>query len=98
MASSPIPREHGAWAMLLQPFAVALLVYHRLTWAVAPALAAVVLVFLLRDPVTVLARDRWLRRGEFNRTALRYAAVESALLAVTAGLLAMVWPLWVLAA
>ena len=54
-----IPREQGAWAMLLQPFIAALLVYHKLTWQVVPALAVVVLVFLVRDPLTVLARQPW---------------------------------------
>ena len=50
--------------MLLQPFIAALLVYHRLTWQALPALAAVVLVFLVRDPLTVLARQKWVWRGE----------------------------------
>jgi hypothetical protein len=98
--TSLIPREHGAWAMLLQPFIAALLVYHRLTWQVAPTLAAVVLVFLLRDPLTVLARQKWVWRGERPETAVarRYLAVEVILLALCGGMLAIVWPLRVLAA
>jgi hypothetical protein len=85
--------------MLLQPFIAALLVYHSLTWQVAPALVAVVLVFLLRDPLTVLARQKWVWRGERPETAAarRYLAVELILLALCGGMLAIVWPLWILA-
>jgi hypothetical protein len=96
---SLIPREHGAWAMLLQPFLGALIVFHRLAWPVFPALAAVVLVFLLRDPLTVLARQKWVwrdRRPESARAA-RYLAVEVVLLAMAGGALLLVWPLWMLA-
>ena len=85
--------------MLLQPFLAALLVYHRLTWQVAPALAAAVLVFLVRDPLTVLARQKWVWRGERPETAAarRYLAVESILLALCGATLAIAWPLRILA-
>lgn len=94
-----IPREHGAWAMLLQPFAAALIVLHRLAWPVLPALAAVVLVFLVRDPLTVLARQRWVWRDKRpeSELAMRYLAIESVLLASAGGALALVWPIWILA-
>lgn len=98
--TSLVPREHGAWAMLLQPFGAALIVYHRLTWQVLPALAAVVLVFLVRDPLIVLARQRWVWRGERPETALgrRYLAIELLLLGVCGALLMTAWPVWMLAA
>ena len=98
-AVSLVPREHGAWAMLLQPFLAALIVLHRPAWPVLPALAAVVLVFLVRDPLTILARQRWVwrdRRPE-SALALRYLAVELVLLALAGGALLLVWPLWILA-
>ena len=96
---SLVPREHGAWAMLIQPFVGALIVLHRLAWPVLPALAAVVLVFLVRDPLIVLARQRWVWRDKRPESALalRYLAVEVALLALAGGALALVWPLWILA-
>jgi hypothetical protein len=86
--------------MLLLPLIAALLVYHRLTWQVLPALAAVVLVFLVRDPLTVIARQKWVWRGERPETAVarRYLAVELILLAMCGGMLAIVWPLRTLAA
>jgi len=85
--------------MLLQPFIAALLVYHTFTWQVLPALAAVVLVFLVRDPLTVLARQRWVWRAERpeSTAARKYIGVELSLLALCAGLLLSSWPLWILA-
>ena len=87
--------------MLLQPFAAALIVYHRLSWPVLPALASVVLVFLVREPLIVLARQKWVwRGGERPETAIarRYVLVELALLVACGGLLGIAWPIWILAA
>jgi len=86
--------------MLLQPFIATLLVYHRLTWQALPALAAVVLVFLARDPLTVLARQKWVWRGERPETgeARRYLAVELIFLALCGGMLLTAWSLRILAA
>jgi len=85
--------------MLLQPFAGALIVLHKLAWPVLPALAAVVLVFLLRDPLTLLARQRWVWRDKRpeSAVALRYLVVEVVLLALAGGALLLVWPLGILA-
>jgi hypothetical protein len=81
--------------MLLQPFLGALMVERRLSWAVAPALAAVVLVFLVREPLTVLARQRWVWRNRHleSDVARRYLWVEFALLAAAGVALLAVWPL-----
>ena len=99
LAVSLIPREHGAWAMLLQPFLAAMIVLHKFAWPMLPALAAVVLVFLVRDPLIVLARQRWVWRDRRPESALamRYLAVEVALLVPAGVALALVWPLWILA-
>lgn len=96
--SGLIPREHGAWAMLLQPFIAALIIYHRWNWEILPALAAVILVFLARDPLTVLARQKWVWKTEHpeTQTAKRYLAIELPLLAVVGAALSMHWPLWIL--
>ena len=97
---TPFPREHGAWAMLLQPFLGALIVLHRLAWPVAPALAAVILVFMVRDPLIVLARQKWVWRGERAETtvARRYLWIELPLLAAAGALLLLVIPVKALAA
>jgi YwiC-like protein len=84
--------------MLLQPFLASLLVLHQLTWQVAPALGAVILVFLAREPLIVLARQKWVWRGERPESAAaqRYLAVELFLLALCGALLLTIWPVWVL--
>jgi hypothetical protein len=85
--------------MLLQPFLGALIVLRRLSWPVAPALAAVVLVFLVREPLIVLARQKWVWRGAHPETAAakRYLWIELGLLAVAGALLLTVWPISLLA-
>ncbi len=99
-ASGLFPREHGAWAMLIQPFLGALIVLHRLSWPALPALAAVVLVFLIRDPLIVLARQKMVWRTERPETALarRYLLVELLALAAAAAWLTLAWPVWWLVA
>jgi len=97
--ASLLPREHGAWAMLLQPFAGALIVLHHLTWAVVPASSAVVLIFVLREPLTVLARQKWTWKTQRPETheARIYLAFELAGLAASGILLFLVWPIQLLA-
>ncbi len=51
-----VPKEHGAWAMLLIPFVSALVLARELTWEVAPAAVAVLGVFVVREPLVVLWR------------------------------------------
>jgi hypothetical protein len=84
--------------MLLQPFLGALIVYHRLTWTVLPALGAVVLVFMVREPLIVLARQRWVWRGERPETAhaKRFLSIELPLLALAGAWLLRAWPWWIL--
>ncbi len=86
--------------MFLQPFLGGLIVLRTLTWAVAPALAAVVLLFLIREPLTVLARQRWVWREPHAETAAakKYALTELLLLGVAGAALLFVWPWWLLAA
>jgi len=87
-----LPREHGAWGMLLQPFLGALIVLHRANWAAIPAFA--VLVFVLREPLMVLARQRWTWRTRHVETehAKRFVAVECFLLALCGATLLRVLP------
>lgn len=72
-----IPREHGAWAMLLLPFASALALARRLDWEVAPAAVTVVGIFLIREPLVVLWRQArlWMEprpEAEAARTSLAW--------------------------
>src|SRR5438445_9310320 len=85
--------------MLLQPFVGALIVLHRLTWAVVPALGAVVLIFVLREPLTVLARQQWTWKTQRSEThaAKKYLTFELAGLAAAGILLSLVWPIQLLA-
>jgi len=97
---SPVPREHGAWAMLLQPFLGAIIVLRRFDWELIPAFAAVVLVFLIREPIVTLARQRLVWRTERPETAVarRYLMIELALLAIAGAVLLFAWPVWILVA
>lgn len=85
--------------MLFQPFVGALIVYHRVTWQVVPALAAVVLVFLIREPAIILARQRWIWRDPHSESAeaRRFLAWELPALAAAGIALAFVWNFFVLA-
>lgn len=65
----PIPREHGAWAMLLAPFVSAAVVARQLTWELAPALVCVLGVFLLRQPLVVLWRQAAIWKEAHPETA-----------------------------
>jgi hypothetical protein len=86
--------------MFLQPFLGALIVLRAVTWAVLPALAAVTLIFLLREPLIVLARQKWVWRDPHPESALarKYARVEFVLLCCAGASLLLVWPLWYLLA
>ncbi|MEZ5355442.1 MAG: YwiC-like family protein [Bryobacteraceae bacterium] len=66
---TPIPREHGAWGMLLQPFAAAVIVSREWNWLVVAALASVLLSFLIREPLLILARQRWIWRDPHPETS-----------------------------
>lgn len=85
--------------MLLQPFFGALIVLHKPAWTILPAFASVVLVFLIREPLIVLARQKWIWRTEHPETAgaRRTLLIELALLAATGAALWMVWRWWILA-
>lgn len=85
--------------MLAQPFLGALLILHRVSWTIVPVLAAVLLVFLIREPLIVLARQKWVWRdpqGERPETAhaRRYVLLELLGLASAGAWLLAVWPFW----
>ena len=79
--------------MLLQPFFTALIVYRDVTWALLPALAAVVTVFLIREPLLVLARQRFVWKTPHPEVpaAKKYAAAELGILVLSGVALLRVW-------
>lgn len=90
-----MPREHGAWSMLAQPFLCALILAGQAGWALLPAMAAMVAGFLLRTPLVTLARQQWVWRGEEKpetSEARRWVVVLGIVLAGSAALLSGVWP------
>ena len=76
-AIAPTPREHGAWELLLQPFVAAAILAGFWHWLLLPTLALVLLGFLLKEPLVVLARQRWVWRSPDQQTpvAWRWLAV-----------------------
>lgn len=80
----PIPREHGAWGLLLEPFVAAAMLGRQWDWLLVPALLLALLGFLVREPLIILARCQWAGHAwtAQSRTALQWLAAESAGLAV----------------
>ena len=83
-----VPREHGAWAMLLFPFCSALILARAWSWRALPAMVAVVGVFVLKEPLLVLARQAWTWREPHPEAA---AARRSLLVYGALTLSASVW-------
>lgn len=76
-----VPREHGATAMLLTPFFAAAILLRRAYWPEIGALVAVACAFAIKDPLVVLARQRWVWKQEHAETK---AAKRSAILRLLA--------------
>jgi len=96
----PIPREHGAWGLLLQPFAAAALLAGPGIGMLLPALLLIVLGFLMREPLLILARQRWLWREPNPQTprAARWLLAELGGIALCLAALSSRVPLVTLAA
>jgi hypothetical protein len=82
-APNVIAREHGATAMLLIPFIAAAILLRRFYWPELAALVAIACAFALKDPVVVMARQRFVWKQEHPETAgaKRSAAIELLILA-----------------
>ena len=77
-----LPREHGAWGMLLLPFVAGAVLGGRWDPPIFVSLLAVLLAFVVREPLTVLARQRWvwrLRKPE-SGTAIKALAWQAPVL------------------
>ncbi len=95
-----LPREHGAWGLLLQPFVFSAILARRGEWLLVAALGLALTGFVMREPLIVLARQRWVwrqRRPE-SGAAWRHLAWEAPLAAAMWGALAWKVPLAPLAA
>jgi hypothetical protein len=89
-----VPREHGAWGLLLQPFVAGAILGRRWDWLLIPALAAVLLSFVIREPLITLARQRWVWRDRKpdSGIALRCLAWQIPVLLATGILLVLFLP------
>jgi hypothetical protein len=89
--SPPLPREHGAWAVLYGPFVVAVVAAGRFGIPETILLLTVTAVFLAREPTAKLARaSRHGVPGGLRRVASRWIAV--CLATAAAGTAALVLP------
>lgn len=96
----PLPREHGAWGLLLQPFLAGMMIAGDWSWFYLPALGLALFGFLLREPLLVFVRQKyiWKRESEETRVALRWTVGMAAGAALCAAPLAWVYPLFILGA
>lgn len=64
----------------MQPFLAGAVLAGHWTWLLFPALGLVLLGFLLREPLTVIARHRWVWRRDSpaQAPAMRWAVIEMA--------------------
>lgn len=65
-----LPREHGAWGLLIQPFVFAAILARRWEWLLLAALGLVLAGFVMREPLIVLARQRWVWRERKPESAI----------------------------
>lgn len=84
-----LPREHGAWGLLFQPFVAGAVLGGRWTWTLAPAAALLFLGFIVREPLVILARQAFVWRTPNPQTplALRWLLFELGGLGLCAWLL-----------
>jgi len=85
--------------MLLIPFFSAAILAREWRWTEVPALVAAVATFAAKDPLVVLARQRWIWKQQRPETeaAKTWLLGTTLVLAVCGLLLAATWPIWTLA-
>lgn len=95
--TAPLPREHGAWALLYGPFALALVaggVFHA---GVVLLLVSVTSLFLAHEPLSKLARTRHRNVSrEQSESWKKWLAIYAAVFILTASLLLVVFQKWLL--
>jgi hypothetical protein len=97
--TSFLPHEHGATAMLLIPLVSAAILAREWRWEELAVLVAAFCTFAAKEPLVVLARQRWIwkRRHVETDAAKTWLIGEVLVLAVCGFILAASWPLWKLA-
>ena len=89
-----LPREHGATAMLFTPIVCAAILARSWHWAELATFTAAFAALAAKDPLVVLARQRFVWKQPHPETAIaaRWFAGLTALLAVSGLALLAVWP------
>jgi len=89
------PREHGATAMLFTPMVCASILARTWHWSELAVLAAAFAALAAKDPMVILARQRyvWKQRHEETADAARWFAGWMVVLLLSGLVLLAVWPL-----
>jgi hypothetical protein len=89
-----LPREHGATAMLFTPIVCAAILAGGWHWAELATFTAAFAALAAKDPLVVLARQRFVWKQPHPETAVaaRWFAGWTAVLALSGVLLLAVWP------
>ena len=90
-----LPREHGATAMLLLPMFCSAILARQWRWSELAALIAALAALSAKDPLVVLARQRyvWKQRHPETATAARWFAGWALVLFLCGCVIAAAWPL-----
>jgi hypothetical protein len=90
-----LPREHGATAMLLTPIVCAAILAREWRWTELATLIAAIAALAAKDPMVVLARQRfvWKQRHPETAAAVQWLAGWIVILILCGLVLATTWPL-----
>src|SRR5579863_8947094 len=90
-----LPREHGATAMLLTPIVCAAILAGEWRWSELVTLIAAIAALAAKDPMVVLARQRfvWKQRHPETAAAMQWLAGWILILIPCGLVLAATWPL-----
>jgi hypothetical protein len=88
-----LPREHGAWSILAQPFLCAWILAGTWHPSIVAAAVAVLAMFLLRTPLVILGRQAlvWREAHPESRAAWRWSLIYAGMAALTVPLLSGRW-------
>ena len=80
MTKIPIPREHGAWAILYTPFLVTLFTIGHWGWKTLLVLLLLTAVFFAHEPLMVLSRAA--AGSDRRKEAIRWLLIYSGIAAI----------------
>lgn len=100
MKTTFLPREHGATAMLLTPIVCAAVLARQWQWAELATVFAAIAALSAKDPMVVLARQRfvWKQRHPETTVAMQWLAGWMAVLILCGFVFLYAWPLPAIAA